>query len=136
METKEIIVSGQAVLGVELGSTRIKAVLIGPDHAPIASGDHAWENRYENELWTYSLDDVWGGLRDAYAGLAADVRAKYGVELKKLRAMGVSAMMHGYLPFDRDGELLVPFRTWRNSPPCWISTSPSGGPSPTCTRPS
>ncbi len=115
MELRDIITSGQAVLGVEFGSTRIKAVLIGPDHAPIASGDHAWENQYENELWTYALDDVWAGLQDAYANLAADVRAKYGVELKKLKAMGVSAMMHGYLAFDRDGNLLVPFRTWRNT---------------------
>ncbi len=115
MELKEYIASGQAVLGIEFGSTRIKAVLIGPDHAPIASGDYAWENRYENELWTYSLDDVWTGLQTAYAGLVADVRATYGVELKQLRALGVSAMMHGYLAFDRDGELLVPFRTWRNT---------------------
>ena len=115
MEIKEVIASGQAVLGIEFGSTRIKAVLIGPDHAPIASGDHAWENRYENELWTYSLDDVWAGLQDAYANLAADVSATYGVPLKQLRALGVSAMMHGYLVFDRDDNLLVPFRTWRNT---------------------
>ena len=107
--------SGQAVLGIELGSTRIKAVLIGPDHAPVASGDHAWENRYENGLWTYSLDDVWAGLRDAYANLVADVKAQYGVALTKVKAMGVSAMMHGYLAFDKDGNLLAPFRTWRNT---------------------
>ena len=115
MERKEIITSGQAVLGIELGSTRIKAVLIGPDHAPIASGDHGWENRYENGVWTYHMDDVWEGLRDAYASLCADVAEKYGVKLTKVAAMGFSAMMHGYLPLDGNGELLSPFRTWRNT---------------------
>ena len=115
MERKEIITSGQAVLGIELGSTRIKAVLIGPDHAPIASGDHGWENRYENGVWTYHMDDVWAGLQDAYASLCADVAEKYGVKLTKVAAMGFSAMMHGYLPLDGNGELLAPFRTWRNT---------------------
>ena len=115
MEMKEIIASGQAVLGIELGSTRIKAVLIGPDHAPIASGDHGWENRYENGVWTYHMDDVWEGLRDAYASLCAGVEEKYGVKLTKVAAMGFSAMMHGYLPLDGNGELLAPFRTWRNT---------------------
>ena len=115
MEMKEIIASGQAVLGIELGSTRIKAVLIGPDHAPIASGDHGWENRYENGVWTYHMDDVWAGLQDAYASLCADVAEKYGVKLTKVAAMGFSAMMHGYLPLDGNGELLAPFRTWRNT---------------------
>ena len=115
MEMKEIIASGQAVLGIELGSTRIKAVLIGPDHAPIASGDHGWENRYENGVWTYHMDDVWEGLRDAYASLCAGVEEKYGVKLTKVAAMGFSAMMHGYLPLDGNGELLSPFRTWRNT---------------------
>ena len=76
---REVIEQGRAYLGIELGSTRIKAVLIGSDHAPIASGGHTWENQYENGLWTYSLDAVWNGLRDAYANLAADVREKYGV---------------------------------------------------------
>ena len=109
------IQTGEAVLGIELGSTRIKAVLIGPDHAPIASGSHDWENKFENGLWTYSLEDVWSGLRDAYADLAADVEGQYGVKLHKVKAMGVSAMMHGYLAFDKDGELLAPFRTWRNT---------------------
>ena len=115
MECKEIITSGRAVLGIELGSTRIKAVLIGPDHAPIASGDHGWENRYENGVWTYHMDDVWAGLQDAYASLCADVAEKYGVKLTKVAAMGFSAMMHGYLPLDGNGELLSPFRTWRNT---------------------
>ena len=112
---KEEIESGRAVLGIELGSTRIKAVLIGEDHAPIASGDHEWENRLENGNWTYSLDDIWSGLRDSYKNLAADVKARYGVTLKKIGSIGFSAMMHGYMAFDKDGELLVPFRTWRNS---------------------
>ena len=110
-----IISAGKAVLGIELGSTRIKAVLIAPDeangadHAPVASGDHTWENRLENGVWTYHLDDVWAGIRDAYANMAADVKAKYGVELTRLAAFGVSAMMHGYLPFDRDGHQLCEF---------------------------
>lgn len=111
---KEVIESGRAVLGIELGSTRIKAVLIGEDHTPIASGDHGWENRLEDGNWTYSLDDIWTGLRDSYKNLAADVREKYGVTLKKIGSIGFSAMMHGYMAFDKDGELLAPFRTWRN----------------------
>ena len=109
------IQSGQTCLGIELGSTRIKAVLIGPDYAPLASGSHDWENRFENGLWTYSLEDVRAGLQDAYAKLAADVEGQYGVKLTKVRAMGVSAMMHGYLAFDKDDNLLVPLRTWRNT---------------------
>lgn len=112
---KEIIENGKAVLGIEFGSTRIKAVLIDENHAPIAGGSHEWENRYENGVWTYSLDDIWNGLRDCYASLKADVKEKYGVTLKKLGAIGFSAMMHGYMVFDKEGELLVPFRTWRNS---------------------
>ncbi len=109
------IQGGEAVLGIELGSTRIKAVLIGADHAPIASGDHTWENRLENGVWTYHLDDVWAGIQDAYANMVADVKAKYDVELTRLAAFGVSAMMHGYLPFDKDGRQLCEFRTWRNT---------------------
>ena len=112
---KEVIESGKAVLGIELGSTRIKAVLIGEDHAPIASGDHEWENRLENGNWTYSLEDIWAGLRHSYQNLAADVQNKYGVTIKKIGSIGFSAMMHGYMAFDKEGELLVPFRTWRNS---------------------
>ena len=114
-KVREQLISGEALLGIELGSTRIKAVLIGPDHAPIASGDHAWENRLEDGLWTYHLDDVWAGLQDAYCNLKADVAQKYGVKLTKLKALGFSAMMHGYLAFDKAGKLLVPFRTWRNT---------------------
>lgn len=112
---KEIIESGRAVLGLEFGSTRIKAVLIDESHTPIASGDHEWENRLDNGIWTYTLDDIWTGLRDSYKKLAADVEAKYDTKLTKIGAIGFSAMMHGYMAFDKDGELLVPFRTWRNS---------------------
>ena len=112
---KETIESGKAVLGIEFGSTRIKAVLIDEKHTPIAGGSHEWENRYENGVWTYSLDDIWGGLTDCYASLKADVKEKYGVTLKRLGAIGFSAMMHGYMAFDKDDNLLVPFRTWRNT---------------------
>ncbi len=112
---KTWIKNGNAVLGIEFGSTRIKAVLIGEDHAPIASGDFTWENRLENGVWTYHTDEVWTGLRTAYANLKKDVWEKYGVRLTRIRAMGISGMMHGYLPFDKDGIQLAPFRTWRNT---------------------
>ena len=112
---KEQIAAGQTYLGIELGSTRIKAVLIGSDHAPIASGDHGWENRLEDGVWTYHMEDVWAGLQDAYAKLKADVATKYGVALTKVAAMGFSAMMHGYVALGKDDQLLVPFRTWRNT---------------------
>ena len=111
---KELIEKGKTVLGIEFGSTRIKAVLIDENHHPIASGDHEWENRLENGIWTYSLDDIWQGLRDSYQKLAFNVEESYGVTLKKIGAIGFSAMMHGYMAFDKNGELLVPFRTWRN----------------------
>lgn len=110
-----VIQSRRTALGIELGSTNIKAVLIGPDHSPIASGSHGWENRLENGVWTYSLEDVWAGLRDAYAKLAAEVLERSGTPLTGVGALGFSAMMHGYLPFDKDGALLTPFRTWRNT---------------------
>lgn len=112
---KETIDNGKAVLGIEFGSTRIKAVLIDEAHNPIASGDHVWENRLDNGIWTYTLDDIWTGLRDAYSNMTADVEAKYGTKVTKLGAIGFSAMMHGYMAFNKEGELLVPFRTWRNS---------------------
>ena len=112
---KSAILAGKTALGIEFGSTNIKAVLIGPDHAPIASGSHGWENQLENGIWTYSLEAVWSGLQDAYSRLAANVRVKYGVNLTTVGALGISAMMHGYLAFDARGELLVPFRTWRNT---------------------
>lgn len=114
-EIQKAIESGKTVLGIEFGSTRIKAVLIGEDHTPIASGSHDWENRYENGIWTYSLEDVWNGLQDSYRKLAGEVLANYGIPLKTIGAIGFSAMMHGYMAFDQDGNLLVPFRTWRNT---------------------
>jgi sugar (pentulose or hexulose) kinase len=114
-ETRIAIESGRTVLGIELGSTRIKAVLIGEDHTQIATGSHEWENRHENGVWTYSLEDVWSGLQDSYRKLADEVLAKYGAPLKTIGAIGFSAMMHGYMAFDRDGNLLAPFRTWRNT---------------------
>ena len=109
------IADGKAVLGIEFGSTRIKAVLIGDDHAPIASGDHTWENRLEDGIWTYHLDDVWAGVQDAFANLQKDVQANYGVTLTNLAAFGVSGMMHGFLAFDENGRQLAQFRTWRNT---------------------
>ena len=109
------IADGKAVLGIEFGSTRIKAVLIGDDHAPIASGDHTWENRLEDGIWTYHLDDVWAGVQDAFAKLQGDVQANYGVTLTNLAAFGVSGMMHGFLAFDENGRQLAQFRTWRNT---------------------
>jgi sugar (pentulose or hexulose) kinase len=115
MNINEEIRSNKTYLGIELGSTRIKAVLIGEDHSPIASGNFAWENKLENGVWTYSLDHVWEGLQKAYSALAADVEKRYGEKLRHVGAMGVSAMMHGYLAFDEVGEQLAPFRTWRNT---------------------
>jgi sugar (pentulose or hexulose) kinase len=109
------IVDGHALLGIELGSTRIKACLIGDDGATLATGSHTWENRYVDEVWTYSLDDVWLGVQGAYSDLATDVERRFGIRPTTFRAIGVSAMMHGYLAFDVQGELLVPFRTWRNT---------------------
>ena len=109
------IEQGRTALGIELGSTRIKAVLTGPDLLPIASGSHDWENAYVDRRWTYSLESVWSGIQDCFASLAEDVRRRHGVELSRVGALGVSAMMHGYLALDADGELLVPFRTWRNT---------------------
>ena len=105
----------KTVLGIELGSTRIKAVLIDERHLPIASGDFEWENQLVNGVWTYAMDMVHAGLQTCFANLKADVKAKFGVELTTVGAMGVSAMMHGYLPFDRDGKQLAEFRTWRNT---------------------
>ena len=115
MDAKETIRLGKAVLGIELGSTRIKAVLIDEDNRPIAQGSHEWENQLIDNLWTYSVDAIWFGVQDCYRDLRSDVLEKYGVEIESLAAIGVSAMMHGYMPFDKDGKILVPFRTWRNT---------------------
>ncbi len=114
-DARSAIEDGRTSLGIELGSTRIKAVLTGPDHAPLASGGYDWENRYVDRIWTYDLETVWKGLQGAYAEVAADVANQYGVTLAQVGGIGVSAMMHGYLAFDEAGELLVPFRTWRNT---------------------
>ena len=112
---RNVIDRGQTSLGIELGSTRIKAVLIGDDHSPIASGDHAWENKLVDGVWTYSLEDVWNGLQSCYRSLCEDVQNKYGRTLTRVGSIGISAMMHGYLAFDSSDNLLVPFRTWRNT---------------------
>lgn len=112
---KDRIAEGRTSLGIEFGSTRIKAVLVDEDNSPLASGSHEWENRLQDGIWTYTLEDIWSGLQDCYAKLAEDVVQKYGVTLKKTASIGFSAMMHGYMAFDREGSLLVPFRTWRNT---------------------
>lgn len=112
---KQTIESGKAVLGIEFGSTRIKAVLIDENHHPIAQGAHEWENQLVDGLWTYSIDAIWKGLQDCYADLRAQVRKEYDVELETLAGLGFSAMMHGYMAFNQDEQILVPFRTWRNT---------------------
>ena len=112
---KSTVVNGKAVLGIELGSTRIKAVLVNEKNQPIASGSHEWENQLVNNIWTYSEEAIWTGIQESYQDMVKDVKEKYGVPVKKLAAIGFSAMMHGYMPFNEAGELLVPFRTWRNT---------------------
>lgn len=112
---KDAVLNGETSLGIEFGSTRIKAVLIDSSCQPIASGNHDWENRLEDGIWTYSLEDIWGGLQDCYKKMTDDVMTKYGVKVEKIGSIGFSAMMHGYMPFGADGKLLVPFRTWRNT---------------------
>lgn len=112
---KQTIESGKAVLGIEFGSTRIKAVLVDESHAPIAQGAHDWENQLVDGIWTYSLDAVWEGLQDCYQKMTEDVQNKYGIPVTTLAAIGFSGMMHGYMAFDEKDELLVPFRTWRNT---------------------
>lgn len=116
-DARNIIMQGRAVLGIEFGSTRIKAVLTDPDSKPLASGAHEWENQIADGLWTYSTEAIWYGLQDCYANLRANVRSLYGddTEIESLAAIGISAMMHGYMPFGADGSILVPFRTWRNT---------------------
>ncbi len=111
----ELIRSGGAILGIEFGSTRIKASLVAPDTTPLASGSHAWENQLKDGVWTYDVEDVWKGLIDCYASLVRDVRARYSLELMTVAALGFSGMMHGYIALDAEGKPLVPFRTWRNN---------------------
>lgn len=113
---RDDIVAARTSLGIELGSTRIKACLIGSDATEVlATGSFAWENRLDGGLWTYDLDEVWAGLQAAYAELVADAERVHGVRPESFGAIGISAMMHGYLAFDAQSELLVPFRTWRNT---------------------
>jgi len=114
-DIQKAIESGKTVLGVEFGSTRIKAALIGADHKPIASGSYEWENKHENGVWTYSIEDVWTGLQESYRNLCKEVSEKYNTPLKSIGAIGFSGMMHGYMAFDKAGNLLAPFRTWRNT---------------------
>lgn len=114
-QIRQEIEEGKTIVGIEFGSTRIKAELIGTDNIPHAEGAWEWENRLENGVWTYSLDDIWKGLQGCYADLLKNVQAEYGVTIHRLAAIGISAMMHGYLAFDRNNQLLVPFRTWRNT---------------------
>lgn len=115
MSAKTIIESGKAILGIEFGSTRIKAVLIDTDNNPIAQGSFEWENQLVDGLWTYSIDTIWKGLQDCYSDLRKNVKAEYDCEIKQLAAIGISAMMHGYMAFGKDENILVPFRTWRNT---------------------
>lgn len=112
---RDSINEGRTTIGIELGSTRIKTVLIGEDNMPIASGSYDWENSYVNNIWTYSLEDVWKGVQGSYRAMADSVMARYGVAVRKAKAIGISGMMHGYMVFDKDGKLLTPFRTWRNN---------------------
>ena len=122
MTIQEKIQNAKTYLGIEFGSTRIKAVLIDDTFAPIASSGHEWQNRYENGVWTYSLDDITTGLQQCYAALTEDIRQKFGVTPTTYGAIGISGMMHGYMAFDKDDNLLVPFRTC-----CFASTFHSVG---------
>ena len=115
MKNNQVAPSGKTFLGIELGSTRIKAVLVGEDFAPVASGGFDWENRLENGIWTYRLDDVWAGLRVSFESLCEDYMQKYGKPLSGVGSIGISAMMHGYLPLDKNDGQLAEFRTWRNT---------------------
>lgn len=115
LSAKSTIESGKAILGIEFGSTRIKAVLIDQENKPIAQGSHTWENQLVDGLWTYSIEAIWYGLQDCYADLRANVKKQYDVEIEALAAIGISAMMHGYMAFNEKEEILVPFRTWRNT---------------------
>ena len=115
METKQLILEGKTSLGIEFGSTRIKAVLIDAKGTPLAAGSYEWENQLVDGIWTYAMEDVWKGLQECYQDLLADVKKQYDVEITKFGSIGFSAMMHGYLAFDKEDNLLVPFRTWRNT---------------------
>lgn len=112
---KKAIIYGETTIGIELGSTRIKTVLIGMGSTHIASGSHDWENSYTNNVWTYSIEDIWNGIQNSYRRMAEDVFEKYNIAIETTGAIGFSGMMHGYMVFDKDRELLTPFRTWRNN---------------------
>ena len=115
MSAKETIIAGKAILGIEFGSTRIKAVLVDQENKPIAQGSHTWENQLVDGLWTYSTEAIWFGLQDCYADLRKNVLAQYDTEIEILAGIGISAMMHGYMAFGANDQILVPFRTWRNT---------------------
>ena len=112
---KNVIKSGKTAIGIELGSTRIKTVLIGEDNYPVASGSYDWENSYINNIWTYSIEEIWEGLQGSYRDLAQNVKEKYDMVIESVGSIGISAMMHGYMVFDKNDNLLTPFRTWRNN---------------------
>ncbi len=114
-EIRDFIINGKATIGIELGSTRIKTVLTGKDNMPTASGSFDWENSCVNGIWTYSLDEIWEGIRKSYKAMADEVLSLYGIRIRKVSAIGISAMMHGYMVLDKDEKLLTPFRTWRNN---------------------
>ena len=114
-DAKSTIETGKAILGIEFGSTRIKAVLIDEENKPIAQGSHSWENQLIDGLWTYSIEDIWNGLQNCYTDLRENVKNAYNTEIKSLAAIGISAMMHGYMAFNKENKILVPFRTWRNT---------------------
>lgn len=111
----EAITNGKTALGIEFGSTRIKTVLVSEDNRLIASGSYDWENKLENNIWTYNMEDIWCGLQNSYQNMVEDVKTRYGLALQTVGAIGFSGMMHGYMAFDKKGQLLVPFRTWRNT---------------------
>ena len=115
MTPKQVIEAGKAILGIEFGSTRIKAVLVDQENKPIAQGSHTWENQLVDGLWTYSTEAIWFGLQDCYADLRKNVLAQYDTEIEILAGIGISAMMHGYMAFGANDQILVPFRTWRNT---------------------
>ena len=115
MEAKRLIVNGKTALGIELGSTRIKGVLIDFRGQVLAVGIYDWENSFVDNIWTYSLEEIHTGIRRCYSSLREDVERKYGVSLQNIGSIGISAMMHGYMALDKDGKQIAPFQTWRNT---------------------
>ncbi len=114
-DMKNDIKNGKTVIGIELGSTRIKTVLLDSDNTMIAQGGYNWENKYTNHIWTYDMEDIWKGIRSSYHEMVMNVKDKFGVSVQKAGAIGISGMMHGYMVFNREDKLLTPFRTWRNN---------------------